>query len=147
MGRLILKKHIAQWLIFTVLFALIPLLIFLLFSAIFQNSLENIINKSFHELYFYAIMISASTIRDLLHVKNELKDTARFVIAFGFIILLLIVSTAIYGMIVFIDNFTKANVAVFINGTYINTLFICSLMLGLSTTIISLLVIFWRYTE
>lgn len=143
----LMKKHIAQWFIFTVLFALIPLLIFLLSSAIFKNSIENIINKSFHELYFYSIMISASTIRDLLHVNNEIKETARFIIAFGFIIILLIASTAVYGMIIFIDNFIESNVATSISSTYINTLFTCSLILGLFTTIISLLVVFWRYSK
>lgn len=143
----LMKKHIAQWFIFTVLFALIPLLIFLLSSAIFKNSIENIINKSFHEFYFYSIMISASTIRDLLHVNNEIKETARFIIAFGFIIILLIASTAVYGMIIFIDNFIESNVATSISSTYINTLFTCSLILGLFTTIISLLVVFWRYSK
>lgn len=143
----LMKKHIAQWFIFTVLFALIPLLIFLLSSVIFKNSIENIINKSFHELYFYSIMISASTIRDLLHVNNEIKETARFIIAFGFIIILLIASTAVYGMIIFIDNFIESNVAISISMTYINTLFTCSLILGLFTTIISLLVVFWRYSK
>ena len=142
----LMKRHIAQWFIFTVLFALIPLLIFLLFSVIFKNSIENIINKSFHELYFYSIMISASTIQDILHVKSEIKETARFIIAFGFIIILFISSTAVYGMIIFIDNFIESDVAISINITYINTLFTCSLILGLFTTIISLLVVFWRYS-
>ncbi len=141
-----MKKHIAQWLIFTVIFTLIPLLFFLLFSFIFKTTINKIIEKTFHELYFYSIIISTSTLRDLLYIKKEIKETAKFTIAFGFTILLLLASTTIYGMILFIDNFTGTDISI-ITVDYIDTLFACSLIFSIFTTIINFLVISWRASK
>lgn len=136
-----LKKHIAQWFIFTIVFALIPLFIFLVFSFALENSISNILNKCFHELFFYSIMVSATTINDLLHTKNDIKDSSKFVIAFGFIILLMLSSTSIYGVTIFADDFIKTSVL----ALHIDTLFVCSILFSLFTTIISYLVVNWRY--
>lgn len=137
----LMKKHIAQWLIFTILFAFIPLSIFLIFSLVFNNNIKNILNESFHELFFYSTMVSATTINDLLHVKNDLKDTPKFIVAFGFIIILFIISTAIYGVIIFTDNFMKSYLII----SHIDTLFVCSIIVSVFTTMISFLVVNWRY--
>ena len=88
-------------------------------------------------------MVSATTINDLLHVKNNLRETSKFIIAFGFIIMLLIGSTSIYGMIIFTDNFIESNII----ASHIYTLFVCSVIFSVFTTIISLLVLSWRYSE
>lgn len=137
----LMKKHIAQWFIFTILFALIPLLIFLIFSFALENTLNNILNKCFHELFFYSIMVSATTINDLLHTKDDIKDSSQFIICFGFILLLMLSSTSIYGVTIFSDNFTKTNIL----SSHIDTLFVCSIIFSLFTTIISYLVVNWRY--
>lgn len=137
----ILKPHIAQWLIFTILFALIPLFIFLAFCFALESTVDNILNKCFHELFFYSIMVSATTINDLLHTKNDIKESSKFIVAFGFIILLMVSSSAIYGVTIFDDNFIKTNILIL----HIDTLFVCSTIFSLFTTIISYLVVNWRY--
>lgn len=137
-----LKKHIAEWIIFTVAFALLPLCIFLLFSAMLDNSPQKIIDKSFHELFFYSIMVSSTTINDLLHVEDPIRETWKFTIAFGFIIFLLIASTSVYGMILFNDNFSTQEII----ASHLQTMFVCSIIFGVFVTFVSFLVINWRYS-
>ncbi len=88
---------IIEWILFTCILSLLPLIVFSSLSFCFSSNSEDNILVS--ELLFFGMTISIITIRDLISHKLWKHDKNIFNIALFFCIFVLIMSSILYGII------------------------------------------------
>lgn len=94
-----MANRILRWCIYTLIFALLPTLISLLFSVLFDLKLKNYST----ELIFFVIMICATSLSDINDAKKYIKKDFVFNLFFGFCMIGIITTSVLYGGIALID--------------------------------------------
>lgn len=96
-------KHLAnrllRWFIYTFLFALLPTLIISLFGFVFDITIKD--NST--ELFFFTIMLCATSLNDIQENKKYAKKDFVFNLFFGIFIIMIVIVSVLYGSIIFIE--------------------------------------------
>ena len=99
-----MADRILRWLVYTFLFALLPILIDLLFTALFNLANKNHVS----ELLFFTIMLCATSLNDIHEAQNNIENDILFKFFFSVCILILITVSAVYGGLFFF-NMSNSN--------------------------------------
>ena len=93
-----MANRMTKWLLFTVLFAFIPMIIAFLISFM-TNTQINTYNYN-GEILFFIIMISATSLCDIIDLTKEISN---FILTFfmAIFIMLVIFSAVIYGSVIY----------------------------------------------
>lgn len=94
-----MANRILKWVIYTLVFALLPTLISLLFSLIFGFK----VNDYSTELLFFTIMICATSLNDIQEMKNQIEKDFVFNFFFGVCLLIIVTVSVIYGSILLVN--------------------------------------------
>lgn len=94
-----MANRILKWFIYTLVFALLPTFISILFSFLFDLK----INDFSAELLFFTIMICATSLNDIQEMKLKIKKDFVFNLFFGICILIIVTVSVIYGSIVLVN--------------------------------------------
>lgn len=94
-----MANRILKWVIYTLVFALLPTLISLLFSLIFGLK----VNDYSTELLFFTIMICATSLNDIQEMKNQIEKDFVFNFFFGVCLLIIVTVSVIYGSILLVN--------------------------------------------
>lgn len=88
-------KRILNWFLFGILFALMPLIIYIVLHYMCEIAIE--IRDCISELLFFTIMICATCLWDVNDMKKKIKSDIVFNLFFASLIILLIFSAILYG--------------------------------------------------
>lgn len=94
-----LANRILRWFIYTFLFALLPTLIISLFGFVFDITIKD--NST--ELFFFTIMLCATSLNDIQENKKYAKKDFVFNLFFGIFIIMIVIVSVLYGSIIFIE--------------------------------------------
>lgn len=100
-----MANRILKWIVYTLIFALLPTFISLLFGLLFD--LE--VNDYSTELLFFAIMICATSLNDIQEMKKQIKNDFVFNMFFGVCIILIVTVSVIYGSILLLNMSEQIN--------------------------------------
>jgi len=94
-----LANRLLRWFIYTFLFALLPTLIISLFGFVFDITIKD--NST--ELFFFTIMLCATSLNDIQENKKYAKKDFVFNLFFGIFIIMIVIVSVLYGSIIFIE--------------------------------------------
>lgn len=94
-----MANRILRWFIYTFLFALLPTLIISLFGFVFDITIKD--NST--ELFFFTIMLCATSLNDIQENKKYAKKDFVFNLFFGIFIIMIVIVSVLYGSIIFIE--------------------------------------------
>jgi hypothetical protein len=93
-----MANRLAKWVLFTVLFAILPITISLLLTYL-TGSEKNIYDFS-TEVLFFTIMIGSVSLSDLVGLNRIVKDVI-LTLFIGFFILMVLYSSIMYGSLLY----------------------------------------------
>lgn len=94
-----MANRLLRWFIYTFLFALLPTLIISLFGFVFDITIKD--NST--ELFFFTIMLCATSLNDIQENKKYAKKDFVFNLFFGIFIIMIVIVSVLYGSIIFIE--------------------------------------------
>lgn len=95
LGKRIFNRMI-NWVLFTCVFSLIPLIIYILFKYLFDVNIS-LIDKLATDFFYFGLTLSVVTIREMFSHKLWKKEKCIYLMALFIILLILILSTTFFG--------------------------------------------------
>lgn len=94
-----MANRILRWVVYSLIFALLPTFVAMLFGVLFGLS----VNDYSTELLFFVIMICATSLNDIQEMKKKTNNDFVFNLFFGVCIVLIVTVSVLYGSILIVN--------------------------------------------